>query len=140
MLPLYSPLSYSVNLSFGCPSNLKEAIDWILRVTGKDGGGGGNGTTDLTDAVENLLEGVRSSSSELESTLEKIKEALKTQNNDGIIGALGEGLNKFKEGIQKSPNDNVYNTLTNNSLTDVPNAAKIFLGCVPLCFYSLSYL
>ncbi|GIX63491.1 uncharacterized protein BcabD6B2_29260 [Babesia caballi] len=42
-----------------CPSNLKEAIDWILRVTGKDGQttGGGSGTAIgvLAKQVHNLL-------------------------------------------------------------------------------------
>ncbi|GIX60883.1 variant erythrocyte surface antigen-1 family protein [Babesia caballi] len=43
-----------------CPSNLKEAIDWLLRVTGKDGqnasgGGNTNGTLDLAKQVNELL-------------------------------------------------------------------------------------
>ncbi|GIX62279.1 variant erythrocyte surface antigen-1, alpha subunit [Babesia caballi] len=37
------------------PSNLKEAIDWILRVTWKDGGGGGtDGTDGLANAIRKL--------------------------------------------------------------------------------------
>ncbi|GIX61614.1 variant erythrocyte surface antigen-1 family protein [Babesia caballi] len=38
-----------------CPSNLKEAIDWILRVTGKDGQ---NGPGIGTDNVEDLAQAV----------------------------------------------------------------------------------
>ncbi|GIX65325.1 variant erythrocyte surface antigen-1 family protein [Babesia caballi] len=41
------------------PKNLKEAIDWILRVTGKDGDGGGQGNTaieGLSKEVKNLLD------------------------------------------------------------------------------------
>ncbi|GIX61471.1 variant erythrocyte surface antigen-1 family protein [Babesia caballi] len=40
-----------------CPSNLKEAIDWILRVTGKDtvSSGDNNGTAGLAKAVQELL-------------------------------------------------------------------------------------
>ncbi|GIX66387.1 spectrin repeat superfamily Extracellular matrix-binding protein, putative [Babesia caballi] len=37
-----------------CPSNLKEAIDWILRVTGKDGGGGGGNEQKLAEAITKL--------------------------------------------------------------------------------------
>ncbi|GIX65942.1 uncharacterized protein BcabD6B2_53770 [Babesia caballi] len=117
-----------------------EAIDWILRVTGKDGGGGG-GTSQLANAVSTLLKDVKSSSPELEEKFDEIKKALYSGPNNGIIGGLGTGLEKFKEGIKSQGyNVNVYQTLTGNNLNDVPNAAKIFLGCVPLCFYSLSYL
>ncbi|GIX63211.1 variant erythrocyte surface antigen-1 family protein [Babesia caballi] len=126
-----------------CPSNLKEAIDWILRVTGKDGGGGGqNASQELATAVSTLLKGVQSSSPELQKNIGAITQALSSGNNNGIINALGEGLKKFKEGIQKKSDENVYDDLKNpHSLnTKVTNAAKIFLGCVPLCFYSLSYL
>ncbi|GIX64770.1 variant erythrocyte surface antigen-1 family protein [Babesia caballi] len=39
-----------------CPSNPKEAIDWILRVTGKDGQDTGtNGTAGLAKALHELL-------------------------------------------------------------------------------------
>ncbi|GIX65368.1 variant erythrocyte surface antigen-1 family protein [Babesia caballi] len=39
------------------PENLKEAIDWILRVTGKDGSGGSqNGTDALSEEVKNVLD------------------------------------------------------------------------------------
>ncbi|GIX61935.1 variant erythrocyte surface antigen-1 family protein [Babesia caballi] len=51
----HSPLSVPVDLPFDSPSNLKEAIDWILRVTGKDGGQGGDGTSHLAKAVQELL-------------------------------------------------------------------------------------
>ncbi|GIX61896.1 variant erythrocyte surface antigen-1 family protein [Babesia caballi] len=127
-----------------CPSNLKEAIDWILRVTGKDGqdGSSQNGTQQLAGAVAGLLDGVQSSSPQLESKLSEIKKDLTTDGNNGIINALADGLKKFKEGIQTSgSSSNVYQALNNSSLTSkVPKAGEIFLGCVPLCFYGLSYL
>ncbi|GIX65977.1 variant erythrocyte surface antigen-1 family protein [Babesia caballi] len=68
MLPLDIPLSACVVLFFDCPSNLKEAIDWILRVTGKDGG----------------------------EEFEKVKNAL-TQGTDqnGLIDTLADGLQQF---------------------------------------------
>ncbi|GIX61537.1 variant erythrocyte surface antigen-1 family protein [Babesia caballi] len=137
-----------------CPSNLKEAIDWILRVTGKDGQGGGNGTKDLAGAVEKLLKDVKASSPELGKTFEQIKKALRSGSSNGLIDALGDGLNKFKEGIQNIPHyKSAYNEQSNwdsvfTGDTSVSNdgkappkvAAKIFLGCVPMIFYGLSYL
>ncbi|GIX61539.1 variant erythrocyte surface antigen-1 family protein [Babesia caballi] len=127
-----------------CPSNLKEAIDWILRVTGKDGGNGGSGqdgTQQLAGAVEKLLDGVQSSSTELKEKLSEITKALYSGTNNGIINALADGLKKFKEGIKsQSYNDNVYQALTQSNLNDAPNAAQIFLGCVPMIFSALSYL
>ncbi|GIX61899.1 variant erythrocyte surface antigen-1 family protein [Babesia caballi] len=123
------------------PSNLKEAIDWILRVTGKDGQATGsqNGTQELASAVTKLLDDVESSSHDVHKTLSDIKEALNGSGAKGIINALGEGLKKFRDGI-KSNDEYVYQVLNSNSLTDSINAAKIFFGCVPLCFYGLSYL
>ncbi|GIX65070.1 variant erythrocyte surface antigen-1 family protein [Babesia caballi] len=91
MLPLDSPSFTPVNLSFGCPSNLKEAIDWILRVTGKDGRGG-DGTSDLTAQVKQLLEQVEESGNEFNGQIGKVTQALGT---DGFITKLAEGLQQF---------------------------------------------
>ncbi|GIX63911.1 uncharacterized protein BcabD6B2_33460 [Babesia caballi] len=77
-----------------CPSNLKEAIDWILRVTGKDGGGH-SGTQHLAEAVSKLLDDVKDSSPELKKTLKKIKEVLNPGGNNGLIDNLATGLAKF---------------------------------------------
>ncbi|GIX62727.1 variant erythrocyte surface antigen-1 family protein [Babesia caballi] len=144
MLPLDIPLSALLDLYYDCPSNLKEAIDWILRVTGKDTANGESKAPYLEKAVEKLLDGVQSSSPELGSKLDAIKVALKTQSNNGIIDALDNGLAKFKEGIHqtKRPQNNVYKELNShpNLTSEVPKAGEIFLGCVPLCFYGLSYL
>ncbi|GIX60718.1 variant erythrocyte surface antigen-1 family protein [Babesia caballi] len=41
-----------------CPSNLREAIDWILRVTGKDGGGSDDSTVELAKQLHMLLKDV----------------------------------------------------------------------------------
>ncbi|GIX63405.1 variant erythrocyte surface antigen-1 family protein [Babesia caballi] len=127
-----------------CPSNLKEAIDWILRVTGKDGQRGGDSTKGLADAFEKLLQGVKASDSTLQEKFQEIKQALKIDGNNGIVNALGEGLKKFRDDIHqtKGHQNNVYKELNShpNLATEVPKAAKIFFGCVPLCFYGLSYL
>ncbi|GIX61809.1 variant erythrocyte surface antigen-1 family protein [Babesia caballi] len=91
-MPLtYISLSALVDPSFGSPSNLKEAIDWILRVTGKDGGGG-NGTTDLTKQVTQLLSEVGKSETKLGAEFEQVKKAFE----DGkLVRKLADGLQQF---------------------------------------------
>ncbi|GIX62724.1 variant erythrocyte surface antigen-1 family protein [Babesia caballi] len=80
----------------GSHSNLKEAIDWILRVTGKDGqDSSGGGTQELASAVSILLASVKSSSPELDSNFQKIKGALISSGNNGLIDNLATGLAKF---------------------------------------------
>ncbi|GIX61151.1 variant erythrocyte surface antigen-1 family protein [Babesia caballi] len=146
----FIPLS---RLLFDCPSNLKEAIDWILRVTGKDGqdsGGAGDSVAikALSNAVTQLLNNVKASSDELNETLSKIKEALDSGGSsaNGLIGALGDGLKGFRDGIHingsGASSENVYQALSSlsNLNSQVPQAPEIFMGCVPLCFYGLSYL
>ncbi|GIX62702.1 variant erythrocyte surface antigen-1 family protein [Babesia caballi] len=87
---------------FSCdsPSNLKEAIDWILRVTGKDGrGGGGNGTAiaALAEQVKKLLTDVQLSNSGLShQDFENVKQALDgSGSGHGLIAKLAEGLQQF---------------------------------------------
>ncbi|GIX62504.1 uncharacterized protein BcabD6B2_19390 [Babesia caballi] len=183
LAPIYSFIRPSRPL-LDCPPDLKEAIDWILRVTRKDGGGGGgqSGTEQLAEAVAGLLAGVKSSSAELQEKLSKIKEALSSGPNKGIINALGNGLAKFigyknsggsgeigtdgiavgrSAGQASEPLDPgdpgagyklTYHRTLATWATQVESGtggdpgtnkklcAKIFLGCVPLCFYGLSYL
>ncbi|GIX66097.1 uncharacterized protein BcabD6B2_55330 [Babesia caballi] len=68
-----------------CPSNLKEAIDWIMRVTGKDGRGSDN-TRALARAVKGLL-----------------GKAVKDVNSlSGRGDGNGPELDKLKEGLQKA--------------------------------------
>ncbi|GIX64681.1 variant erythrocyte surface antigen-1 family protein [Babesia caballi] len=80
-LPLSTPLS-------GRPSNLKEAIDWILRVTGKDGqdsgGSGHSGTAGLQMAVNDLLS---------TAGITQIKPEIKI--NQTLVENLAGGLAKF---------------------------------------------
>ncbi|GIX61124.1 variant erythrocyte surface antigen-1 family protein [Babesia caballi] len=87
----YPPVSTSLDR----PSNLKEAIDWILRVTGKDTvDGSQNGTKQLADAVEKLLGDVTSYSPELQKKVDEIKGALGTPST-GLIESLATGLATF---------------------------------------------
>ncbi|GIX63659.1 extracellular matrix-binding ebh [Babesia caballi] len=76
------------------PSNLKEAIDWILRVTGKDSGGGQGevAISKLSEQVRKLLEEVEKSASGTGAEITKVKKAL-----DGgkLIINLADGLRQF---------------------------------------------
>ncbi|GIX65774.1 variant erythrocyte surface antigen-1 family protein [Babesia caballi] len=93
--------AYGLNLGGDYPANLKEAIDWILRVTGKDGqdqgGGTGDGTTALSGKVKELLESVQGSGSGLGAEFEKVIKVLSTDGSSGtgIIGKLADGLQQF---------------------------------------------
>ncbi|GIX65230.1 variant erythrocyte surface antigen-1 family protein [Babesia caballi] len=80
-----------------CPSNLKEAIDWILRVTGKDWGGGQNGTNDLTNQVKELLEEVKDFVPGIKiEEFENVKKALADgDSGNGLITNLAEELWQF---------------------------------------------
>ncbi|GIX61210.1 uncharacterized protein BcabD6B2_06450 [Babesia caballi] len=78
------------------------------------------------------MDGVKPFSPELGSKLGAIKQALKAGGVDGIIGALGEGLTKFKEGIK--------DVSKYKSAYDQNIGAKIFLGCLPLYYNALTYL
>ncbi|GIX64583.1 variant erythrocyte surface antigen-1 family protein [Babesia caballi] len=76
-------------------NELKEAIDWILRVTGKDGGGGDNGAIEaLSKQAQELLQGVKVSDTKLSKDIQKVTRAL-TTGSDGLIGKLAEGLQHF---------------------------------------------
>ncbi|GIX62282.1 uncharacterized protein BcabD6B2_17170 [Babesia caballi] len=92
-LPIDTPLSALVDPYYDCPSNLKEAVDWILRVTGKDGGGGsGDGTDALTKQVKTLLESVKGFDAGTGVDIQKVISAL---NNGDIVTKLAEGLQQF---------------------------------------------
>ncbi|GIX61412.1 extracellular matrix-binding ebh [Babesia caballi] len=78
-----------------CPPNLKEAIDWILRVTGKDGQDSGtNGTDALTEHVQKLLQGVEVSDVGLSAYIGKVTQALDSS-GDNLITKLADGLQQF---------------------------------------------
>ncbi|GIX61956.1 variant erythrocyte surface antigen-1 family protein [Babesia caballi] len=78
-----------------CPSNLKEAIDWILRVTGRDGHDqNSNGTSKLGEAVKGLLQDVESYGSEIGADIQKVMGAL-ANGSDGLITKLADGLRQF---------------------------------------------
>ncbi|GIX62290.1 variant erythrocyte surface antigen-1 family protein [Babesia caballi] len=86
-----------------CPSNLKEAIDWILRVTSKDGGSGPGGTQQLAQAItklEGFNEAIKASAGKLKDNKSgDATKALRELNNPTtlgpIIGQLSDGLKAF---------------------------------------------
>ncbi|GIX65988.1 variant erythrocyte surface antigen-1 family protein [Babesia caballi] len=100
MLPLYIPSSTPAHPSFDFPSNIMEAIDWILRVTGKNGndkGGGTEAIEALTEQVRKLLNEVKDVGAGLGAQIDKVTEALDGSGggSNGLIGKLAEGLQQF---------------------------------------------
>ncbi|GIX61211.1 extracellular matrix-binding ebh [Babesia caballi] len=89
----YSPLATSL---LDCPSNLKEAIDWILRVTGKDGGGGSAGNeTILAKAITKLpdfQEAIEAASKNPEGGSGDVSKALKNLKSENTLGSIIENL------------------------------------------------
>ncbi|GIX64853.1 variant erythrocyte surface antigen-1 family protein [Babesia caballi] len=68
-----------------------------------------------------------------------IQDAWKTKGHD-IVGTLANGLKGFRDEI-KSNDELFYQPLANVNLNaTVSKAGEIFLGCIPLCFYGLTYL
>ncbi|GIX63091.1 variant erythrocyte surface antigen-1 family protein [Babesia caballi] len=96
----------------GCQSNLKEAIDWILRVSGKDGGGSDN-TPALARAVKELLgdagkevnslsgsdrmnsDALQKLRDELSKAVTWVEEKTNVFATNGPISRLGSALSKF---------------------------------------------
>ncbi|GIX61762.1 variant erythrocyte surface antigen-1 family protein [Babesia caballi] len=130
------------------PKNLKEAIDWILRVSGGDGVDKcKNGVQVLSEQVQTLLNQVTSSD----------MGTLKSKLGD-VITKLADGLQQFigynggqKPNGRKGIASNKYESAYENdakwraswkyaSDSNAQKCAKIFLGCVPLIYYGVTYL
>ncbi|GIX61534.1 variant erythrocyte surface antigen-1 family protein [Babesia caballi] len=84
---------------FARSSNLKEAIDWILSVTGKDGqdanSQGTEAITALSKQVKELLGSVEGYATGLSyQEIENVTKALGS-GNDGLISKLADGLQQF---------------------------------------------
>ncbi|GIX65697.1 variant erythrocyte surface antigen-1 family protein [Babesia caballi] len=87
-----------------CPSNLKEAIDWILRVTNKDGGnsGGSDKSQDLARAITELPDfevAIRSAADKLKESGNVGVNASKALGNLKEPRTLGEIIKKLAEGL-----------------------------------------
>ncbi|GIX61609.1 extracellular matrix-binding protein ebh [Babesia caballi] len=88
---------------FDSPSNLKEAIDWILRVTGKDGqDAGSDKSEELAKAITELpefkqaIDAAAKKLTESGCDVSQALEDLRKSNTLGpIIGKVAEGLKSF---------------------------------------------
>ncbi|GIX66091.1 variant erythrocyte surface antigen-1 family protein [Babesia caballi] len=184
-------LSFLVDLSFWLPSNLKEAIDWILRVTGKDGGSQDKsndlanavvGLQDFKQAIDVAAKKLKESGSEVSTVSQALKKLKDEANLREIIKKLADGLGDFIGyqgndgtighiiGIAMRPQENkgkphesrdkakdhygyyqkgyiwsysksaTWQTQWNTpSHADAKTCAMIFLSCVPLYFYGISF-
>ncbi|GIX64967.1 variant erythrocyte surface antigen-1 family protein [Babesia caballi] len=145
-----------------CPSNLKEAIDWILRVTGKDTANGENKAADLAKAIQELITTTGVTQVKPEITIDHnlienlaigLARFIGYNDNQGTIGTGGiaVGKNPGQASVPLNPGDPgsgyklTYdssaawsNSFRNNGATT--KAAKIFMGCLPMIFSALSYL
>ncbi|GIX62923.1 variant erythrocyte surface antigen-1 family protein [Babesia caballi] len=132
------------------PTNLKEAIDWVLRVSGKDGQGcekDENGVTYLAEAVRVLLKDI--DFAEFNNINPKIID---------VITKLAEGFEAFvgysdgqkpngRKGIASNKYESAYEndakwkaSWKSASDSNAQKCAKIFLGCAPLFYYGMTYL
>ncbi|GIX62782.1 variant erythrocyte surface antigen-1 family protein [Babesia caballi] len=92
---------------FSLPSNLKEAIYWILRATGKDGGGGDGSSVDGAEQLAKAITEMPGFTDAINAAADKLNEsgsvdvsqALKNIANsttlEEIIKKLAEGLRTF---------------------------------------------
>ncbi|ORM39889.1 uncharacterized protein BXIN_2427 [Babesia sp. Xinjiang] len=148
------------------PGNLKEAIDWILRVTNKDdkkNGGGGNGEK-LGSEVAGLLQKAKDHITTLLKEAEKLPEDAKKAATEKLtkdknvltevkqqltscqlITELADNLKQFIDGIKNggtyessSYKDATWDNQCNNN--DHNTCASILLGALPVIFSGLSYL
>ncbi|GIX61451.1 variant erythrocyte surface antigen-1 family protein [Babesia caballi] len=117
MSPLDILVCAPVHLSSCCPSNLKEAIDWILRVTGKDGHDTNSQGNDAINALANSVK---------ELLNDEVKNALQS-NGETLIGKLADGLQQFigyKSGTIKHNTNGIG--LYNNPLERLQDAVLKF--------------
>ncbi|GIX62601.1 uncharacterized protein BcabD6B2_20360 [Babesia caballi] len=97
-----------------CPSNLKQAIDWILRVTGKDGGGGDN-TSDVAKAVQTLFH----------DALRSVDSLLDRSHKNGVeLNNLRERLEKAVEWV----GENASGFATDGPISRFSDDLAIFMG------------
>ncbi|GIX60869.1 variant erythrocyte surface antigen-1 family protein [Babesia caballi] len=121
-----------------CPSNLKEAIDWILRVTGKDGQDSG-GTEGLAKHVHALLTTAIGESSGLDlngkdtDAIQKLSEWLAQDHTkiNQLIDSLASGLATFI-GYENGNNQNLIGVdgiaVSNDPLERLRDAVLGFLA------------
>ncbi|GIX61475.1 secreted antigen 1 [Babesia caballi] len=128
------------------PKNLKDAIDWTLRVTGGDGVNEEKyGVRHLANEIKELFQTVKSNefklnSSKLNAVVTAFAAGLKS-----FIGYNGDHQLDGKSGIaSKQYRSSYYECTTGNSVRGVKDSkkkcAKIFLGFASLFYYAMTYL
>ncbi|GIX65583.1 variant erythrocyte surface antigen-1 family protein [Babesia caballi] len=142
-----NPVSSSTLIDATVPQDLKEVVDWVLRISNKDGPGGGkdeNGIKGLAEAVENLVKAVTSTDmgtliSKMKDVISKLAEGL-----DAFVGYNGgdrpDGSGIASNKYKSSYHGNALWKWSDFSEPGAVNCAKIFLGCVPLLYYGMTYL
>ncbi|EDO08272.2 variant erythrocyte surface antigen-1 [Babesia bovis T2Bo] len=138
-----------------CPTNVKEAIDWVICMTGNDGchcqkpqtsGSPGECVTNVAKEVETLiLQFRKDGDTSIKNGWPDIELLMNSDSGSGeissyieaLIKGLGEKLSKFLGCINctpkscgKCPSGAAYKK----------RCAKILLGCIPLIFSCLTYL
>ncbi|GIX64565.1 variant erythrocyte surface antigen-1 family protein [Babesia caballi] len=127
------------------PKNLKEAIDWILRVSGGDGVDKcKNGVEGLTEQVKTLLNKVTSSDmgtlkAKLSDVISKLAEGLAAfvgyNSGDGPNGS-GIASTKYKSFYDGSAS----RKWIGDSNPESQRCAKTFLAWMPLFYFAMTYL
>ncbi|GIX65927.1 variant erythrocyte surface antigen-1 family protein [Babesia caballi] len=129
------------------PEDLKDVIDWFLRVGEMDQGGSGNSNkTKLKDAVEKLV-----GFGEATKGLGKFK----AHSVEGIFNYLTLGLQPFigydsnlrkltGQGIGRNGNSPYTSSYTNKATwtedsSNPTTCAQIFLGSAPILYFGLTY-
>ncbi|GIX65441.1 variant erythrocyte surface antigen-1 family protein [Babesia caballi] len=134
------------------PMNLKEAIDWVLWLSGSDRQGGKKAITDLADKLVTCLRRVTVNGI-VASTLLQADGGYGYDDNQKPITHLAERLACFigysngkvdgsgigARGIYKSAYDTNPN-FSDSFKVNEEKAAHVFLGVIPLFFFGLSYL
>ncbi|GIX62297.1 variant erythrocyte surface antigen-1 family protein [Babesia caballi] len=122
------------------PENLKEVIDWFLRVGGKDGG---------RDFKRQLMEAIKRLEN-FDAPSGGLKEA---ESVEGLFGHVANGLMEFvgykgsgggeitSNGIGSVSYTSSYSTQAtwSESSSDPTTCAHIFLGSMPILYFGLTY-
>ncbi|GIX63655.1 variant erythrocyte surface antigen-1 family protein [Babesia caballi] len=127
------------------PNNLKEAIDWVLRVSNKDMKGGEEGISGLAEEVEKLLRtinfnGFANLNYKVNSIITNLAEGLKAfigYDDEPQPGGRGIASKEYKSSYEASTNNFSVNADSN---TYIEKCAKILLCCMALIYYGMTYL
>ncbi|GIX61954.1 variant erythrocyte surface antigen-1 family protein [Babesia caballi] len=131
---LACPLSTPCRPLLDCLSNLKEAADWTLRVTGKDGhdtnGQGAKAIEALTNQVKKLLNNVKDFKPGIkQDEFEQVTQALTPGGSGDLITKLADGLQQFigydKSGTIKQVTDGIG--LYNDPLQRLRTGVLVFV-------------